>query len=150
MSPTLGTEFGVDVAESGTTETHVFSGTVKVVGRLHVGIAPQRILLAGDVARLVPDAKVVEMVDNARREFVRALPRTETTPEPELIGQVDYSDSWTANSPTRAGSYLLLNDPVALQVEQCHGNPSRTWVFQPPVGHDNLALRQFPGAVARS
>ena len=50
----------------------------------------------------------------------------------ELIAQVDYSDTWTANSPTRSGSYLLLQDPVALQVERCHGNPPRSWVFSRP------------------
>ena len=46
-----------------------------------------------------------------------------------LIAQVDYSDTWSANSPTRAGSYLLLTTPESLRVEHCHGNPPRSWVF---------------------
>lgn len=128
----LGTEFGIDVDERGITETHVFSGVVKVVGRGRIGGVPQRVLLAGDTARLISDAKVVEVLRSAPRQFVRVLPRIETTQEPELIAQVDYSDSWTMNSPTRAGSYLLLEDPIALCVEQCYGNPPRSWSFSHP------------------
>ena len=61
----------------------------------------------------------------SQQRFVRKMP----APTRELIAQVDYSDTWTANSPTRAGSCLLLSDPESLRVEQCHGNPPRSWVF---------------------
>jgi hypothetical protein len=71
-------------------------------------------------------------ISKGRHEFIRTMPGAKSPAGPELIGQVDYSDTWTANSPTRSGSYLILQDPTALQVEQRHGNPPRSWVFSRP------------------
>ncbi len=74
--------------------------------------------------------------------FVREL----TVPEPELIGQVDYSDTWTVNTPTRYGGYRVLTSPEELRVEQCHGNPPRWWVFSAPT-----AVTTWPsGALSKS
>ena len=125
----LGTEFGVEVSKEGITETHVFLGRVKLVGCGDAGHVPEQILLAGQAERLGPQVAAAPIFKSRQKQFVRTMPAPEPTVSRELIGQVDYSDTWTANSPTRAGSYLPLTDPEALQVEQCHGNPPRRWVF---------------------
>ena len=65
------------------------------------------------------------MVENSRTRFVRQLPAVREDNRPELIGQVDYSETWTVDTATRAGSYV---DVQGLPVEQCYGNPLRTWV----------------------
>ena len=56
-------------------------------------------------------------------KFIRMIPKVEGTTR-RLIDKIDYSETWTANSPTRAGSYLLLRDPLALQVRIVMGTHS--------------------------
>lgn len=125
----LGTEFGVEVSEAGITETHVFTGTVKLEGRAEAGGAAEQLLLAGQAARLDPHVGTVEVVNGGTEHFVRKMPVVKPGGSCELIDQVDYSDTWTANSVTRPGSYLMLVDLASMRVEQCHGNPLRSWVF---------------------
>ena len=72
---------------------------------------------------------VLAAIENGQERFVRRMPAAKTTATHELIGRLDYSDTWTANSPTRAGSYLLLDTPESLRMEHCHGNPPRHLVF---------------------
>ncbi|MCG2685702.1 MAG: FecR family protein, partial [Planctomycetales bacterium] len=133
----LGTEFGVEVDERGRTESYVFAGKVRLamVGR-QAGNAADRVLLAGQAGRVDGESVVVAAADGDGTQFVRKLPVREPPPEPppevELIGRVDYSDTWTAHSPTRSGGYVPLESPEALQVEQFHGNPPRSWVFSAP------------------
>lgn len=125
----LGTEFGVEVDEAGFTETHVFQGRVRLTGRGTANSMAEQVLLAGQAARLGSDATAVTVVENKQQRFVRKMPTPETPASRELLSQIDYSDTWTANSHTRPGSYLLLTAPEALQVEHCYGNPPRSWTF---------------------
>ena len=128
----LGTEFGVEVSKEGITETHVFLGKVRLQGAAQGGNSLERILSAGQAARLDQRAVAVEIAANSGDRFLRQMPAVKTAAAPELIDRIDYSDTWTANSPTRPGSNLPLTDPVSLQVEQCHGNPPRTWEVPSP------------------
>ncbi len=125
----LGTEFGVEVSKTGTTETHVFVGKIRVAGSAAAGRQCEQILLAGQAVRLGPHSATAAVFESSNEQFVRKMPVAQQAAVRELIGQIDYSDTWTANSPTRAGSRLLLSDPESLRVEQCHGNPPRWWVF---------------------
>jgi hypothetical protein len=86
----------------------------------------EQVLLAGQAARLGASTTVVAIVESNQARFVRKMPTPESR---ELIAQIDYSDTWTANAPTRPGSYLHLTDPEALLVEHCYGNPPRSWTF---------------------
>jgi hypothetical protein len=130
----LGTEFGVDASPAGVTETHVFSGTVQIEGRGKAANVPTRMLRAGQTVRLGARngvGRIVAVATNKVR-FIRKMPTAKTALLPDLIAEVDYSDTWSANSPTRAGSYLLMTTPESLRVENCHGNPQRSWVFSAP------------------
>jgi hypothetical protein len=126
----LGTEFGVEVNEAGVTRTHVFAGKVKVASldATSSDKAAEQLLTAGQSAIAIPDLSVKTISWEASSRFVRLMPKPEQSVA-RLIGQEDYSETWTANSPTRSGSYLMLTDPAALRVEQCHGNTPRSWVF---------------------
>jgi hypothetical protein len=126
----LGTEFGVEVSRKGATETHVFEGKVRIDGKGAAGDVLERTLLAGGGARLDPQKGLVavSVPGGAHVRFVRKMPVTRPSAV-ELIGQLDYSDTWSANSPTRSGSYLLLTTPESLRVERRHGNPPRSWLF---------------------
>jgi hypothetical protein len=125
----LGTEFGVETSPAGVTETHVFVGRVKIDGRGNAVNVPSQILSTGQTARLDARQGTVSLVANYKGRFIRKMPVAKAAPAPDLIARLDYSDTWSANSPTRAGSYLLLTTPESLRVENCHGNPSRSWVF---------------------
>jgi hypothetical protein len=126
----LGTEFGVEVNKAGATETQVFVGKVKVEAKGTAGSALERTLLAGQGVRLEPQKGLIAITvsKDTERRFVRKMPVVRPSPL-ELIERLDYDDTWSANSPTRTGSYLLLTTPESLQVEHCHGNPPRSWVF---------------------
>ena len=129
----LGTEFGIEVDKAGITETHVFLGKVRLEGRGQASRVSGQTLLAGQAVRLDPRAAATVVFESDTKHFVRHMLAPKTTAIlPELIGQLDYSDTWTANSSTRAGSYVFLTDPESLRVEQCHGNPLRSWVFSTP------------------
>ncbi len=101
------------------------------------GSNAERVLDAGQAARVDRRGVVVAPANSSDVRFVRQL----AAPEAELIGQVDYSDTWTVNSPTRYGGYRVLASPAELQVEQCHGNPPRSWVFSAPT-----AVTTWPSA----
>lgn len=63
---------------------------------------------------------------------MRQMPAVKTAASRDLIEQVDYADTFTANSPTRSGSNLMLrdlmqDDPNVLRVEHSHGNSVRFW-----------------------
>jgi hypothetical protein len=141
----LGTEFGVDVNREGQTETHVFVGRRRLVGRGQANAAPPQIIQAGQAARFA--AKTITLVDPSQdngnqEQFVREMPS-------HVMGHVDYSDTWSANSPTRSGSYELMTTPESLKVEDCHGNPQRSWVFSSPAAmttwpYDHSPVR-WPG-----
>ena len=120
----------------GQTESHVFVGKVRLVGRGSLGGNAER-LLQGQAVRLDRRGGGVVFASSDVR-FIRELP--DASAERELIGQVDYSDTWTVNSPTRYGGYRVLTSPEELQVEQCHGNPPRSWVFSAPT-----AVTTWPG-----
>lgn len=126
----LGTEFGVEVSKAGVTEMRVFLGKVKIEGQAASGNAIERTLLSGQAVQLDPKKGLVDVSISKNKDgtFVRKMPTPKPSPL-ELIAQLDYSDTWSANSPTRAGSYLMLTTPESLRVEQCFGNPQRTWVF---------------------
>ncbi len=98
---------------------------MKVEGRGEAANLPMRTLLAGQAVRLDARKGVVAVVADRKERFIRKMPVAKTTPVSDLIVQVDYSDTWSANSPTRAGSYLVLTTPESLRVENCHGNPPR-------------------------
>ena len=126
----LGTEFGVEVGKTGITETHVFLGKVRLERHGQVGNFSKRTLVAGEAARLDAHATIVDISEDIKRRFVRTMPMSTAAVLPDLIDQVDYGDTWSANSPTRAGSYLAMNDnPLAMRLEQCNVNPLRSWVF---------------------
>ncbi len=125
----LGTEFGVEVDEQGRTESQVFVGRVRLeVVEQPGGRNAERVLHAGQAVRVDRSGVVAAPANSSDVRFVREL----TAPEAELIGQIDYSDTWTVNSPARYGGYRVLTSPGELQVEQCHGNPPRSWVFSDP------------------
>ena len=125
----LGTEFGVQVDGSGRTDTRVFAGRVRVEDRKTIGKVSGRVLLAGEALRVDPRAGVIAIPKQVEPGFTRNMPSPIAAAEFDPIDKVDYSDTWTANSPTRAGSYLFLEDPLSQQVEQCYGNPLRSWIF---------------------
>jgi hypothetical protein len=132
----LGTEFAVDVNRDGVTRTHVFVGKVKVAKRTSTAtkekpVPSEQVLIAGQSVIVKSDASVESVSWKEAAELPRSMPMVERKKK-RIIDTVDYSETWTANSPTRAGSHLLLNDPVSLQVERCYGNPSRSWVFSVP------------------
>jgi len=60
------------------------------------------------------------------------LPAHKEPPDIVLIGKLDYSDTWTLQTPARPGSYAPLENPESLRVEQCHGNPARSWILSAP------------------
>ena len=133
----LGTEFGVEVSESGVTKACVFIGKVKFQNQQGTGPASPRILSAGQTAisnRSGIDATTAN--DNGAR-FVRTIPTTHlfAPPQSDLIGNVDYSETWTVNSLSRAGGYVpvfaMTDEPLrqVLRIEQCHENPKRQWRF---------------------
>ena len=126
----LGTEFGVDVSQAGVTETHVFRGKVRLEGSGKIKLQ-ERILLAGQTMRVAPGIAVAatDVPKSDQIHFIREMPAAERARPLDLIGQIDYSDAWTANTSARPGSYLLLKTPESLKLEDCHGNPSRSWVF---------------------
>ena len=57
----LGTEFGVEVSETGITGAQVFSGKVKVVGRGQAGGIPEQTLLEGQAVQLAPGTAVANV-----------------------------------------------------------------------------------------
>jgi hypothetical protein len=126
----LGTEFGVEVTKAGVTKAHVFLGKVKIEGERAAGAREERTLLAGEAASFVPRQGLlaVSVPKYGEKRFVRKMPPPRS-PSFDLIEQVDYSDTWSANSPTRTGSYLMLETPESLRVEQCYNNPPRSWTF---------------------
>jgi len=44
---------------------------------------------------------VTAVFESSQTRFVRKMPTLEPPTSLELIGQMDYSDTWTANSPIR-------------------------------------------------
>ncbi len=130
----------MQVDEQGRTESHVFVGKVRleVVGQSG-GSNAWRVLHASEAVRIDRGDVIVLAANSSGVRFVRQL----TAPEPELIGQVDYSDTWTVDSPTRYGGYRVLTSPEELRVEQCHGNPPRSWVFSAPT-----AVTTWPGGAS--
>jgi hypothetical protein len=128
----LGTEFGVEASPTGVTETQVFSGRVTIEGRGEAARLPIRTLLAGQAVRLDARRGMVNVAAERAVRFIRKMPLSRAAPAKDLIAQLDYSDTWSANSPTRAGSYRLMTTPESLRVENCHGNPPRSWVFSMP------------------
>ena len=129
----LGTEFGVEVLANGETVTQVFEGKVRLIGLGQADQLFERTMTAGDAMRFSMASGIVDISKDNSKQFVREMPRPKSLPQPmpspELIGNVDYSETWSANSPTRAGSYMLLNTPESLWIENCHGNAPRSWVF---------------------
>jgi hypothetical protein len=127
----LGTEFGVEVHKDGITEANVFEGKVTFEDRRGLNKNTERVLLAGQAVRLEGKAAATirSVSDKDRKRFVHEMPAEHRESVPDLIGQVDYSDTWTIHSATRAGSYLVLQEPLAQQIENCHGNSLRRWMF---------------------
>jgi hypothetical protein len=157
----LGTEFGVEVSRKGVTETHVFVGAVSVQAVGQSGDTCQRTLHAGEAVQVVAGAPMGQVLTGSDKPFVRDISTATSKvqrepaggPQPELINQVDYSDTWSANSPTRAGNNLPLTDPSSLRVEECFGNPQRSWAFSEPSAvttwpADNLPT-PWPGFTVR-
>ncbi|NLF09812.1 MAG: hypothetical protein GX594_17805, partial [Pirellulaceae bacterium] len=143
----LGTEFGVWVAKNGYTTSQVFAGSVRlaVMGSQADGSNVEQVLHSGQICRVEQDCiKVAEPDENAAMQFVRELPEREELQEVQLVGRIDYSDTWTANTPDRSGGFVPLESPEALRVERCHGNPPRSWILSSPV-----AVTTWPGG-ARS
>ncbi|NLF08661.1 MAG: FecR domain-containing protein, partial [Pirellulaceae bacterium] len=139
----LGTEFGVWVAENGHTTSQVFAGSVRlaVMGSQADGSNVEQVLHSGQICRVEQDRiKVVEPDENVGMQFVRELPEREELQEIQLVGRIDYSDTWTANTPDRSGGFVPLESPEALRVERCHGNPPRSWILSSPV-----AVTTWPG-----
>ena len=128
MVTDLGTEFGVEAAGDGLTKTRVFAGRVKVEGRGPMTHVRERTLIAGQSLQIDPRTGAID-IPKGRQNFIREMPTLETATASELIGQADYSETWTANSPTRAGSNCPLVDAKSLRLENCYGNPLRFWVF---------------------
>ncbi len=129
----LGTEFGVEVLANGETVTQVFEGKVRLIGLGQADQLFERTMTAGEAMRFSMASGIVDISKDNSKQFVREMPRPKSLPQPmpspELIGNVDYSETWSANSPTRAGSYMLLNTPESLWIENCHGNAPRSWAF---------------------
>ncbi len=123
----LGTEFGVEVHGDETTTTRVYVGRVQVEGLQSAPQRFQRVLTAGEAVQLGPQGEI--NVPHDEHQFVRHMPHSRQRTTPDLIGQIDYSDTWSANSPIRPGSYLIMGEPSTLRVEDCHGNPPRSWLF---------------------
>ncbi len=130
----LGTEFGVEVLASGETVAKVFEGKVRMIGLGQADHPIERTMTAGQAARFVAGSGMTDISQDSSKQFVREMPRSKLTPKiiappAELIGTVDYSETWSANSPTRAGSYMLLVTPESRWIENCYNNPPRSWVF---------------------
>jgi len=130
----LGTEFGVEVLANGETITKVFEGKVCMIGLGQADQPCKRTMTAGQTSRFVAKTGIVDIPQDTGKQFVREMPRSKGTPKiaappAELIGAVDYSETWSANSPTRAGSYMLLATPESRWIENCYNNPPRSWVF---------------------
>jgi hypothetical protein len=124
----LGTEFGVAVNNEQLTKAHVFVGSVKVHGRGPASHVGERTLFVGQSVQIDPRTGAIDLAKDCQ-EFIRKMPDSETATDRGLIAQVDYSETWTANSPTRAGSNCPLMDASSLQLENCYANPLRFWVF---------------------
>jgi hypothetical protein len=124
----LGTEFGVEVSENGDTETHVFVGHIRVEGRSTAGSVVEQTLTSGQGVQLAAAKGLVFLTTSGEQGFVRRMP-TPKSSSIDLIDQIDYADTWSANTSSRAGSHVVLSTPGALRVEQSRGNPPRTWSF---------------------
>ncbi len=140
----LGTEFGVEVNALGDTETHVFAGKVELAGRDRRGrnVAKQ-MLVAGQTARLDANTATVTIQRSNAKRFVQQMPPSRQADHSGLIGQIDYSDTWTVNSLSRRGNNVLLVDANLLRVENCPGNPPRFWKFSTPT---SVTARPSEGA----
>ena len=140
----LGTEFGVEVNALGDTETHVFAGKVELAGRDRRGrnVAKQ-MLVAGQTARLDANTATVTIQRSNAKRFVQQMPPSRQADHSGLIGQIDYSDTWTVNSLSRRGNNVLLVDANLLRVENCPGNPPRSWKFSTPT---SVTARPSEGA----
>jgi hypothetical protein len=70
----LGTEFGVEVAREGTTDMHVFTGSVKIVmaGGRH-GDAKEQIVHTGGSVRADTGRNRIAAIESNERRFVRGL-----------------------------------------------------------------------------
>lgn len=134
----LGTEFGVSVSRTGVTEAQVFVGKVKVVSQRSAAGAQKSVanapseetLVAGQAAMVTVGAIVRQgSPHEAAQPYVRRMPVSARLDDKAMIDRLDYSETWSCNSPTRAGSHLDLLTDEALLVERCHGNPTRLWVI---------------------
>ena len=72
----LGTEFGVEVAEDGRTDVHVFSGSVRAATAVGDGASHDRIFHAGEVAHIQSKSLIIAASDDGKsaKRFVRTMP----------------------------------------------------------------------------
>jgi hypothetical protein len=82
----LGTEFGVEVSDSGATETNVFVGAVQVarIGGKNAADAPATVVRAGQFAQVAastvtPVSVSQRRLDAMAKRFARAMPKTPST-----------------------------------------------------------------------
>ena len=124
----LGTEFGVEVSKSGTTETHVFVGKIRVAGcgggRSYSGAdsTGRPSGAARPHAATARSSKAATSNLFARCRWPSKQPCGTYRPD-RLQRHVDGQLA----DPRRQSP--AADDPESLRVEQCHGNPPRWWVF---------------------
>jgi hypothetical protein len=91
----LGTEFGVEVQESGDTGVHVFEGVVELAA-VDRAIAENEVpfrLEAGESAGIDEAGKVGSGGRSLARAFVRSLPKVDGTPELSFLEKIGWNDA---------------------------------------------------------
>ena len=115
----LGTEFGVEVARDGTTETHVFSGKVVIASPTDEKTRAERIVTAGNAARVAQRDRRVTTIAWSESAFVRKLPR----------------DASASRADAYAAAVLAMNPAVYYRMECPKNDEDRFSLFDSAPGH---------------
>lgn len=109
----LGTEFGVEVDETGAVETQVFEGVVEVaVLHKEGGAGARRRIGQGEVVRIAANGASVENVSLRPGQFLRRLPRPQVIRD-DFNGLHDYLAEGTTGSIWNG----ILNAETALRLD---------------------------------
>ena len=142
------TEFGVEASATGITETHVFSGKVKIEGRGKAADVPERTLLAGQTVRLDAGKGVVDVVEPHRAVCSEdARLQGDARSRSDRPGRLQrHVDGQLADARRQL---LAADDARVVAGGELPRQPAALVGFQQRIGDDHVALRQLARALAR-